>query len=62
MANFASARQSLSNDISDLTKKIEMFNKKQIKTEEDLDCLEQYGRCEILEIHGIPSTQNEKDQ
>ena len=36
MANFASAKQSLSNEISDLYKKIEMFNKnkKQIKTED----------------------------
>ena len=40
MANFASAKQSLSNDIFNLTKKIEMFNKK-IKTEEDLECLQQ---------------------
>ena len=31
MANFASAKQSLSNEISDLTKKIEMFNKKKLK-------------------------------
>ena len=60
MANFASAKQSLSNDISDLTKEIEMLNKKQIKTEKDLECLEQYGRREDLEIHDIPFTQNEK--
>ena len=60
MANFATAKQSLSNDISDLTKKIEMLNKKPVKTEEDLERLEQYGRRENLEIHGIPFTQNEK--
>ena len=60
MANFTNAKQSLNNDISDLTKKIELFNKKQIKTEKDLERLEQYGRRENLEIHGIPFTQNEK--
>ena len=60
MANFASAKQSLSNDISDLTKKIEIFNKKRIKTEENLERIEQYGRRENLEIHGISFTQNEK--
>ena len=48
MANFANAKQSLNNDISDLTKKIEMFNKNQIKSEEDLERLEQYGRSENL--------------
>ena len=60
MANFASAKQDLSNDISDLTKKIEMFNKKQINTEKDLERLEQYGRRENLEIRSILFTQNEK--
>ena len=40
IANFANAKQSLSNDISNLTEKIEMFNKKQIKTEEDLERLD----------------------
>ena len=59
MANFAIAKQSLSN-ISDFTKKSEIFNKKPIKTEElDLERLEQYGRRENLEIHRIPFTQNE---
>ena len=60
MTNFASAKQSLRNDISHLTKK--MFKKKQIKTERDLKRLEQYGRRENLEIHGIPFTQKWKDQ
>ena len=59
MANFANAKQSLSNDISDLNKKIGLFNKKQIKTEKNLKCLKQYGCRENLEIHGIPFTQNE---
>ena len=59
MANFAIAKQSLSNDISDFTKKIEIFNKKPFKTEEDLERLEQHGRRENLEIHRIPFTQNE---
>ena len=37
-----------------------MFNKKQIKIEEDLERLEPSGRRKNLEIHGIPFTQNEK--
>ena len=56
---FVNAEQSLSNDIFDFIKKIEIFNKKQIKTE-DLERLKQYGHRENLEIHGIPFTQNKK--
>ena len=51
IAILASAKESLSNNISDLTKKIEMLNKKQIKTEKDLKRLEKYGRRKNLEIH-----------
>ena len=39
-----------------------MSNKKQIKPEEDLKRLEQYGRLENLEIHGIFHLQKRKDQ
>ena len=60
MANFASVKQSFSDNISNLTKKIELFNKKHIKTEQDLEWLEQFGRHENLEICNIPFTQNEK--
>ena len=59
MRTFASDKQSLSNNISDLTKKTELFNKKHIKTE-DLEHLKQYDHPENLEIHHILFTQSKK--
>ena len=44
MANFASDKQSLSNNTSDLTKKIALFFKKQVKGEKELERLEQKSR------------------
>ena len=60
MAKFASEKQSLSNYTSDLTKKIKSINKQQIKTEENLERLEQCCRRKNLEIYGILFTNNEQ--
>ena len=49
----------LSNNISNLQLPVNAINNKQIETELQLDQLEQYGRRENLEIHGIPFTKNE---
>ena len=44
----------LSNNISNLQLSVNAINNRQIETELQLDQLEQYGRRENLEIHGIP--------
>ena len=44
----------LSNNISNLQLSVNAINNRQIETELQLDQLEQYGRREYLEIHGIP--------
>ena len=49
----------LSNNISNLKLSVNAINNRQIETELQLDQLEQYGRRENLEIHGIPVTKNE---
>ena len=49
----------LSNNISNLKLSVNAINNRQIETELPLDQLEQYGRRENLEIHGIPVTKNE---
>ena len=46
--------------LSGLTEKFGIMNKNLVKTEEQLDALEQYGRRDNLEIHNIPWTKNEK--
>ena len=51
--------QKLTVDIDNLKKSIWKINKQQYETEEQLDDLEQYGRRENLEIHGIPWTKQE---
>ena len=51
--------QKLTVDIDNLNKSIWKINKQQYETEEQLDDLEQYGRRENLEIHGIPWTKQE---
>ena len=42
-----------------LTKEVEQMKYKQLQSEKQLDQLEQYGRREILEIHGVPRMKNE---
>ena len=49
----------LSNNISNLQLSVNAINNRQTETELQLDQLEQYGRRENLEIHGIPVTKNE---
>ena len=49
----------LSNNISNLQLSVNAINNRQVETELQLDQLEQYGRRENLEIHGIPVTKNE---
>ena len=55
MENFA--RISLDNQR--LTKEVEQMKYKQLRSEKQLDQLEQYRRREDLEIHGVPRMKNE---
>jgi len=52
------AKKQLS-DISDLKMKLNRIESDQIQTASQLDKLEQYGRRENLEIHGIPYSSDE---
>ena len=45
--------------VSNLKRKIEQIVSRQNYIEEQLDNLEQYGRRENLEIHGVPTMRNE---
>lgn len=51
--------QTLNSSISRLNKNYDQINKRLTTTENDLERLEQYGRRENLEIHGVPFTKNE---
>jgi len=49
----------INEDISNLNKTINLFDKKQKSTESQLEQLEQYDRRENLEIHGVLQSRNE---
>ena len=53
-----SQNQTLTKDIQTLTGSVVRTSQQQTETEK-LDDLEQYGRRENLEIHGVPWTRNE---
>ena len=51
--------QSIIEEFSQINQNVEQIHKQQIENEEQLDRLEQYGRRENLELHGIPVKENE---
>ena len=57
--DFIKSNCSLSKSNQSLVKDLRNIKEKQIETEKQLDNLEQYGRRENLEIHGIPVMRNE---
>ena len=59
LKKFTRENQSITANINFLNGKIASLNDKQNTTEQQLDGLEQYGRRENLEIHGIPESRNE---
>ena len=51
--------QSIIEEFGQINQNVEQIHKQQIENEEQLDRLEQYGRRENLELHGIPVKENE---
>ena len=51
--------QSIIEEFSQINQNVEQIHKQQIENEEQLARLEQYGRRENLELHGIPVKENE---
>ena len=51
--------QDVTQEITCINEKLGIFRKRQSETEKQLEELEQYGRRENLEIHGVPWSKNE---